>query len=211
MNQETRIHHRSTVIILAVCAGLVLIVGYGIWQSLTRSGKTAVSIQKMPRDTLVTVNGARARGSTLYLHPGTYEIKGERTGFEPYTYTITIANNQSNPDPLFFVLTPQSDEAREFVDQHQREYLAIERASQESYQKQSDQLREKYPIIDHLPYRSDFYNIDYYQKDSEFNVQIKSPDALGRQVAIETIKSWGYEPTDYVIEYIGFDNPFANQ
>ena len=80
-----------------------------------------------------------------------------------------------------------------------------------SQQKQED-IEEKYPLIKHLP-----LNIDYYASDlskhvkyslsyiiEEDRVSIKITDLSGnnKTLALDKIKSLGFSPDDYNIEYI---------
>lgn len=188
---------------------LLLIVSVTAWTTLQRRGKIPIEIRKLPHDTKITVNGAVARGSTIYLKPGKYVVKGEYEGFEPYSRKIDVTPESEIPIKLFFALTPKSDEARKWVMEHTDEYLDFELVAGEAHNEKSQEVRDKYPIMKELPYRGDLYNIEYFLDGDKFKVQVKSPTALGRQVAIERIKSWGYEPADYEIEFLGLDNPFV--
>ena len=208
MNNDTSSNKKGIVITLVIIVTLLL-VALLVWQKIQQSGKTSLEIQKVPSDSLILVNGKKVSGSKIYLEKGTYTIKSEREGFNPYTRTVTIDPASNKSPKAFFVLTPKSKEATAWVQDNEDEYLKVEKAAGIYYGDQSKSTAEKYPIIKDLPYRSSFYSIEYYQKDDDFRVQIISSDAMGRQVAIEQIKSLGYDPSDYLIEFIGVDNPFT--
>lgn len=198
---------------IALVLIVVSTISLGVWGTLGllhQRGKIRIEVQKMPQDTTILVNGKKAATSPLYLAPGTYKITGQREGFKTYDYNLDLKAGDKQDHPLYFVLTPVSDAAKKWATDHARDYAKIERNAGTTQNAVGEKLLEKYPIAKKLPYRGDLYNIDYFSNESgEFRVQINSPTPLGRQVAIETIKKWGYEPTDYVIEFVDLANPFA--
>lgn len=207
---DTNQRKRKITLLILLALGIVAIIAIvAIWQHQQRKGKFPVEILKAPHDTKIYYEGKEVRSSTLYLPEGKHTVKGELSGFESYDAQIDIKSSEDREYKLFFVLTPRTSEAREYVTNNNDEYLDIERESEEYFSKEGESIQKKYPIIDHLPYRGSFYNIEYYWNGEEFRIQIKSPDAMGRQVAIERIKSWGYDPTDFKVEFLGFNNPFT--
>lgn len=209
MNDDSILRKRRGLFIGLIVVSLVLVVGLFIFQAIQRGGKTGLVIKKMPGDSTIYINNKKFSGSTAYLNDGSYTIRAEREGFEPYSRVVKIDTKTNSAPKAFFVLTPQNDEALEWAKKNNTAYLKLEKEAGEYYEKQDAKTLEKYPIIKDLPYRSSLYSIEYYQKGDDFRVQIKSPDALGRQVAIERLKTLGYEPTDYIVEFLGLDNPFT--
>ncbi len=208
MNNDTGSNKKGPIITLVIVVAL-LFVTLLIWQKIQQSGKTSLEIQKVPGDSIIFVNNKKVSGSKIYLEKGPYTIKAEREGFDSYTRIVTIDPDSNKTPKAFFVLTPKTQEATTWVQDNEDEYLKVEKAAGIYYGDQSKSTVEKYPIIKDLPYRSSFYSIEYYQKGNDFRVQIISSDAMGRQVAIEQIKSLGYDPSDYIVEFVGVDNPFT--
>jgi hypothetical protein len=198
-------------IVITAILILGLAISYVFMLGLQRIGKTAVKIDSVPGNLVVMVNDEKRGGSTVYLSPGTYEITAKKEGFSDYSESLTISEGQP-PKTLFIVLSPDSESARKWAQENRSRYLAIEKRSGEEADKQGAKFVDDYPIVQQLPHRGSLYNIDYSydEETSEFKLQITSPDALGRQVAVETIKNWGYEPTDYVVEFLDYTNPFVN-
>lgn len=196
---------------VAVVSTIILFVSlllFNLWQNNQRSGKGELVIRKIPYDTIIYVNKDRVKGSSVYLKPGKYTIAGQREGFDTYSREIEISKGEKQK--AFFVMVPRSDTANKWVEDNNKDYLLIENEAGIYYGEEGIKLNEKYPVIKDLPYRSSLYDIDYSLDNKKFKIQISSSDALGRQVAIERIKSFGVEPTDYEIEFLEFTNPFLN-
>ena len=206
MNYDILNNKRVKILIVIIISIFLFLLFLNLWQNNQHNGKALVEIYKVPKDTIVSVNGQKINKST-YLTPGKYTLKGESKGFETYTTEIEIVDDK--PLKSFFVLTPSSKEAEEWAKNHEDDYLKIENLAGIYYGEEGQQLANKHPLIKHLPYRSTLYNIDYSLDGNKLTIQIDSPDALGRQVAIEQIKSFGSEPTDLNIEFIGHYSPFV--
>ena len=205
--QATNNKYFKIAIVSLIIVGLAIL-SLVIWQKIQNQGKVAIGIRKLPSDAKIVLNDKTISSSTIYLEPGTYTLKGSSEGFADYERTIDIPDN-SEDLKAFFVLDPKSDEALKQVGESTEEYLKLEKEASEYYAKTSEQTADKYPIIEDLPYRSPLYSIEYSLVKDDFKIQIKSSDALGRQVAIGRIKDFGYPPTDYIIEFLGLDNPFT--
>lgn len=211
MNTQAKNIRRSiTIIIIA----LVLIIGgfiiYSAINSFTRRGKSSVIIYTVPTDTIISVNGVQEKKSTLYLQPGKYEITAKSDGFYEQKLNITVADEDIN---LPIILEPRSSEAKDWMENNEEKYREAERIAGENLVQRGEEIRNKHPIIDKLPYRRSLFRIDYYIEESgdNFKIQITSSSALGRQTAIELIRNWGFEPTDYVFEFREFTNPFTTK
>ncbi len=66
------------------------------------------------------------------------------------------------------------------------------------------------PITTRLPYIDPYYTIAYKtvgETSNDIVITIRTPSPRYRYVAIEKLKAWGYDVTDYKIEFIDFKNP----
>lgn len=192
---------------------IIIFFSISIFQLFSRSSKenkTAVQIMSVPQDITLFVNDKKVSSSVLYLTPGDHIIKGEKKGFKGYEYRITTKEGQKNADTLFFVLSPESNEAKKWADKNKKAYSEIEAKAGEDAQISGESLVDKYPILKKIPYRSSLYDIDYkkLENSDEITVQITAATAISRQVAIERIRQWGYDPSDYLIEFRAYSNPF---
>lgn len=197
-------------LVIAAVLVVVLIIIYIVVLGIQRIGKTPVKVASVPGNLTVLVNGQKRGGSTIYLSPGTYEIAAKKEGFADYSQSLTVTANEPSKT-LFIVLTPDSESARKWAQENRSRYLAIEKRAGEEADRQGATFVDDHPIVQQLPYRGSLYNIDYSydEQTKEFKLQITSPNPLGRQVAIETIKNWGYDPTDYIVEFLDYTNPFV--
>lgn len=66
------------------------------------------------------------------------------------------------------------------------------------------------PIVKQLPYQHPYYSINYKtvgETTNDIIITIRTPSPRYRYSAVEKLKSWGYDPTDYSIEFIDYKNP----
>lgn len=79
--------------------------------------------------------------------------------------------------------------------------------------------RNKYPLIQKLPYKSDDLRVSYYFKDDLVDeegiaipiITIRGVDAAERKRAFRLIEDYGYDLGSYRIEFINFNNAFAEE
>ena len=77
--------------------------------------------------------------------------------------------------------------------------------------------RNKYSLIQKLPFSTDRYKIECSFKDGQYDaqkvatptIQITGDNATQRLLAIRKIKNFGYDPGYYNIEFINFINPMT--
>lgn len=72
-------------------------------------------------------------------------------------------------------------------------------------------LVNKYPIIKNLPYDNFLYEIGYHLDNSDKSgksivLTITAINAMERRQAIQEIKTLGYNPINYKIEFIDFES-----
>jgi hypothetical protein len=196
---------------LIIVTGLLLVAGIVTFfvNSSDKKGKIQVSTVSVPSDSIIKVNGKEV-GKNFSVNPGEYTISGSKNGFETYDYKIKFSKDESEKK-LFFVLSPQSESAKEWADKNQKLYREVEQQAGEQAQIEGAEITEKYPIISFLPVDRGYFRIDYKQDPAtqEITVQITG-DAAGRQIALSTIRGWGIEPTDYKVEFRGFTSIYEN-
>lgn len=189
---------------------ILLLIFMGVLQLTQRRGKVRINVYKMPSFATVSVNG-QSSSDTLYVSPGKLTLTVSADGFESVEKELEVSGGSNHVIEEFISLTPQSDDALEWVNSNAAAYQSFEQKAQQSYQTESEEMASRYPIIQDLPYRGDLYNIEYSLDNDEFRIQIEADGPLERQVAIERIKSMGYEPSDYYVEFLHFDNPFTSR
>ena len=202
--------YRVALIVIAV--GLLLgTIGYNIFLSSTRAGKTKVEIVVVPKDATIKVNGENMR-PPLYLAPGEYTFSASKTGFATLQRTKVISDKETT---LTMPLAAESDEAKKWADQNQQQYAELEGIAGEVANQEGEALSDQHPIIQALPYSNFFYTIGYRNdlSDSSGNSIIVTIDAITgyRNAAIKQIRELGYDPTQYKIEFKSYESPFENE
>lgn len=209
MNNEVTYNRNRKIFLTIIIIAIFSFILFLVVQSVQNKGKTKLEIKKLPGDAKVSINNKKVNGSSAYLEKGDYTIKAEREGFKSETRQISIEPSKDNNPKVFITLTPNSIKGNEWVKKNEEKYQKFEKDAGIYYNKKSENKLTTYPIIKDLPLRSSLYSVEYYEKQDDFRVIIVSSDAMGRQVAIEKIKSLGYEPSDYIFEFRGVDNPFT--
>lgn len=192
---------------------LALLIG-GIFISLLiffllnrRDAGANLEISVVPDDAVVVIDGKEYRNGKNTVQPGTYMATANREGFVSLTQEVTITDTLQT---LMFSLTPESEEAKQWAAKNQEAYSEAEAAGGEAALQQGQALRDRYPLVSKLPFDGSFYEINYAILDREKNtiyIRIDTTSPMGRQVALEQIKEWGFQPTDYQIVFPGLKNP----
>lgn len=198
--------HKLIVSIIGIF--LLIVVILSIATFISRIGKEQVGVYLVPSDAHLTVNGQEHRPGTTYLEPGDYKVKAEKDGFASYEETVQIT--QSNTTNIDIALTPVSDEAKKWQQDNMEGYFAFEGRAGEQAVTEGIAFSEKNPIVDHLPFSNYVYTVGYRaDPDVQDGIIITIDTITGyRQAGIRKIRELGFDPTDYKIEFINYENPF---
>lgn len=198
-------------VILLVCA-IVGLLGYGLYNQMSKSNKIAVTISSAPTDAAITVDGQRIGSNPVYLEPNkTYKFTASKDGFETQSTTKYITSADS---VVPFELPGVSDEAKQWAKDNQDIYLEVEGSAGQSAIKKGEAFTAKNPVTDSLPLETLIYTIGYKadQTDPSGNSIIVTVDAAPgyRNGALQAIKDLGYDPTQFKIEFKDYTNPFSS-
>lgn len=188
---------------------LLLSIGYSIYNSISRSGKVQTVINLVPRDTILTLDGAKYKNGTNYISAGEYDLIASKEGFATFTRKITI-NEDSNQ--INIGLSPESKEATEWVSKNLKEYNLLENIQDTQTSIAGEKLVNQYPIIENLPYENYLYSIGYKfnstkPEDKQLVVTIHTSEQY-RQDALLQIERWGFNLADFNYEISDYTNPF---
>jgi hypothetical protein len=203
---EMRLYVRKFWWVGLILLGIVISLVFFVVQSRRDAGAN-LNVLVVPGDATIVVEGKEYKPGKIHVEPGVREITASSDGFASLTQRITVTEKLT---PLVFALTPESEEAREWAKENNKLYLEAEAAGGVAAQQQAQAAEERYPILSHLPYNGSFYKINYAVEDKQKNtiyIRIDATSAMGRQVALDQIKEWGYEPADYKIIFPGHANP----
>ena len=188
----------------------LLIIAISYISSRGNQGKIKVEILAVPSYATTTIDGETVKKSTVYLSPGVYTFETKQEGFETQKRSIKIDQTERT---VTMALVPISEQADKWAKDNQNAYLKAEGAEGEEADAEGQALIAKNPIIQNLPYTDPLYNINYGTVPGSDTVYIlidaETPSPVARQAAVERIRSWGYEPTEYIIVFSDFKNPFS--
>lgn len=72
-------------------------------------------------------------------------------------------------------------------------------------------LSQNFPLVTKLPFRDPYYTISYRSdNEKDFSLVVYTPSPRYRYAAINQIRTFGYDPSDYKIEFVDYSNPLGN-
>lgn len=157
---------RGKIITGIIALVFLIAIAYSVSTLIYRSGKTKVIIKVAPNDATITFNDTRvANNSTIWLTPGDYHVKAHyNEHLTTHEEDITVG---SETYELYTILNAVDEEGQAFIEKHQQEYTNIEGLIGYLADKEGAKIKEKYPILQHLPINNRFYSISYeYDKNN---------------------------------------------
>ena len=198
--------HKQRVKIISLVI-ITLIIIWAIVMYATRVGKIPVVIRSVPGDAKITFSGQNESNGTQWIKEGQYKVSASKDGFETLTKTVLVSSKKSQ-NVVALSLTPKSDEAKKWADEHSQDYKnnetygAIEASTNGVY------FSALHPITAKLPFNDPYFQIGYVTNDDlSISLTITTPSPRYRFYAVEKIRSLGYDPTDYKIIFKDFHNP----
>lgn len=196
-------------IILGVVLLFVVIVAWAVLTFIGRQGKVAVFVSTVPRDAKVQFDDSIKGSGTQWLNPGVYTVHAKKDGFSSVTRKVTVTNKKSQ-NVVAMSLQPESDRAKEWADKNIDLYRKNETYGTIEANTNGEYFRNTHPITTKLPFTDPYFKIAYKtNSDQSIIITISTPSPRYRFYAIEKIREFGYDPTDFTIEFIQFKNPLG--
>lgn len=200
---------RSIVIVFVVVVALVVALSIG--SALRNAGKYAVEVKVSPSDAKVSIDGKKANAGIVRLKEGTHSFSAELNGFTSDTKTVLIDREE-----IVVTLLPKPTSASALETVNNNAALQAEREALGALdaQLEGERINEKYPLLTRLPlgYNQQEFAIDYGKsatiKDG-IAIKITANTSKSRQYALDQIKEWGYDPSDYEIIFLDYLNPLG--
>lgn len=175
------------------------------------SGKTKVTIEVAPEDSIVYVDGKKFKAGSLYLDRTSHAFVAKRDGFKDDVVTIVVGQEPARVGLLPF---PNTDEAKKYLRlypevQQQRE--SIDGANNQGL---GTAIVNQTPLIKLLPSTNINapYVIDFGPSKTRTNgtvIYIGDSTSEGRISALKWIRAQGYNPSDLEIVFSDFSNPIT--
>lgn len=178
-------------------------IGYSIYLQQERQGKIAITVTAVPNDTTITLNGSqKISPGVIYLAPGTYSVRGHKDGFNDFTREFSLDGDHSR---ITVPLVPSSEEAKKWAQDNHSKYSELEKIGGAIAAKNGEKFHKENPIVNNLPYENPYYTIGYQSADDKTIIlTISAVSARYRYNALQQIRSWGYDPTDFKILYTNY-------
>ena len=195
--QEFNITNRQKNVIFVVALILIVLIGWNIQSSLQKSGTVPVTVERIPKDSNITIDGAGiGNGSTVNLAPGVYEFTVAREGYATRTFTQTVSSEEQNA--FSFVLAAETEEARKSADPNAYHDVS------------SGDVID--PILDQLPIKNLIISIDVVSwddlKPAEPVNLVISAAAGYRSGALNKIRELGFDISNYRYTFTNYEDPF---
>lgn len=195
-------------VVFLVAFIIVFVIGWGVFASVSHSGKVATTVEVLPKDATISMNGKTIKSGTLYLAPGRYSFVAKKSGFADANVTLTINNDKHY---VGLLPVPESDDAKNWA-QNEDVWPERERIAGARSEAAGEETTLRNPLIDYLPY-SDImgpFSIDYAfdaVDTTKTRVIITNSTPDGRLRALKWIRNQGVDPADLTIEFVDFQNP----
>lgn len=195
-------------------SGLVVAVFilYSVVLAITRLGEVKVSIETLPRNAGVSIDGKLLRRDVVYLRPGEYTFSASAEGWANTTQTLEVKKGTK----VILLPEPRSEEVKNWLKDHPDIQLKREELGGKSFAIKSEQAVQKNPLIGLLPYSqsSPPFRIDFglsKERKGDIFLLITDSSPNGRQAALKWIRQQGYDPTDLEIVFPDFPNPLEDK
>lgn len=204
-------------LVALIFIGLVGI--FGVYQSvvwLSHRGKTAITINAVPSNSVITIDGEQTGPGVHYIEPGRHELTAahEDEGFGKVSRTISV---DDSPQTINLLPSAVSDKAKTFLADNPDEASRREQIGGEEFQKSSEILSRKYPFIGDLPvltrgftiYQADAARTKLAAGDAAIALRIEASTPADRVRAVEWVRDQlGIDPSAIEIDFVDQTNVF---
>lgn len=202
-------YKKEVIASFALLMALLLI--YAIATAISHIGKIKLYVRTVPSDAVVMLGGKQIGNGDFYTEAGTYKITVNRTGFAPVSSEVIISD-QKDQNIFASSLTPISDEAKKWAASHQNDYKNNESYGAIQAKQTGSYMLKQNPIITQLPYQDPYYKIAYRSTDNQnITLTITTESPRYRYSAVQKIRDMGYDPTDFIIDFVDYNNPLGSK
>ena len=198
-------------LILSISAiAVIVILGISLIFIIDNATRT-VSVRFMiaPASATITLNGQKYQNAETYrIRPGNYDLLIAKDGFDPYQNSLVLNDNDDINISISLEIQPGNED---YYKQHPNEAYALETIWTDQMIAGSEVVLADNPLLNILPINVEYYiqNQQYvhyqisFRIDDPENVTVLINDYTGgnHDAALERIRTEGYNPDDYTIEY----------
>ena len=190
-------------LMIGLAAVLILFI---VLISHQQSLSATINITAVPGSSEITINGNAAKQGINKVQPGAKKVIVSFNGFAAQTQSFSIGAGGSKT--INVVLSSNSPATANWYLTHPKDEQTAEGISSRSNDALAQQSLKNAPLIKLLPFVSGGleFRVDYgSQPGASANkptIYITAPTPEGQQAGLAWIKSIGYDPSNYDIQYV---------
>ena len=198
---------KVTLILISIVAAIIFgVVVYQVVRSIRYSANLNLSIA--PQDAIITLNDKQITNQNQRVRPGEYVLRAEREGFFGQETSFSIGRGETVD--VLMALLPEDGNFQWYHD-NPRDAIIFDGVITHEQDEAMKRAYESDPLIALLPYSEDSHGLIYIIEAS-YNDGIKllirlntcsiTSAAIYKEQALEWVRTQGFNPDDYQIEYI---------
>lgn len=200
---------KKTKFFLTILAILIPLLILSIVTIKNRIHDAKIDLLISPASSLIKIDGKEYKNGKHDISSGKHTIELSKDGFDFKKEEIEIKTGETH---IYYNYLQELNSSTEWYKTHEEDSLLLETIIPALSDKHLKSLQEKYPLIQHLPINISEYNktytkytnysISYTIEDDLIQIIITDISGDNYKTALEKIKSLGYNPKDYKIQYI---------
>lgn len=198
-------------LVVGILTGILIVILAISFYFVIDDASRSVTIRFMvaPSSAKITLNGTEYQSATTYkITPGDYTLLIEKPGFESYEKQISPVENDNLNISIALSVQPGNEN---YYKEHPNEAYALETIWTDQMVAGSDIVFENNPLFKILPIDVEYYvnNQRYVHYQITFSIDTPERTAVlindytggNYEAALERIRTEGYNPDNYTIEY----------
>ncbi|MBR3052274.1 PEGA domain-containing protein [Candidatus Saccharibacteria bacterium] len=189
---------------------LIVILGISLFFIIDDASRTVtIRFLVAPSSATITLGGTNYRSAETYrIRPGNYDLSITKDGFDPYQKSLTLNDGDNLNIDIALEIQPGNEN---YYKEHPNEAYALETIWTNQMIAGSEVVLADNPLLNILPINVEYYiqNKQYihyqisFRIDDPENVVVLINDYTGGNydAALERIRTEGYDPDNYTIEY----------
>ncbi len=211
---KSPIYKGLRLLLIFVCVCVSIIIAWRVSTELHHRGLVKITVQTIPNDSLLSLDGKTVNAGAIYLKPGTHTLKAARQYFDTVTEQVNTKN--TSPSEVIYLLPiPSSPSAIGWLDQHPDIQLQREAQGGLASEILQNQINKQVPFIKQLPLvygdgQGGIVNISPgvpLHPGGPPAVYVTAATPAIRQDVLTYMRSRGYDPADMDIVFYGQSNP----
>lgn len=209
---ENRSRNNKKIVIVSVAVLTIIFFGVVLWFAI-RNMIFSATVNMIVAPTVAKIK----IGDTVYdavgeykIAPGEYDVEIFADGFEEQSMTINVKKDETTNISIYLIPT---EENVNWYNDHPEDALIMGEIVNAETVKKLQELGNKNPVLNDLPYIVDYYTSDYSKRinyaisyeivdnDAGFRLLIKDYSGGNREVAEEWLVSEGVNVDDNEIVY----------